>query len=68
MIFEAGEEQLLSFPTIVKKKRGLLHITNCRLAWTLDNTDEILISLPFSSIKCNIYIYMYSKNSKNNYI
>jgi len=51
MKLEAGEELLLSFPAMVKKKEGIIHITNCRLAWTLGKTDEILISLPFSSIK-----------------
>jgi len=51
MKLEAGEELLLSFPAMVKKKDGTIHITNCRLAWTLGKTDEILISLPFNSIK-----------------
>eukprot|EP00833_Pecoramyces_ruminatium_P006553 jgi/Orpsp1_1/1180585/evm.model.c7180000073986.1 len=51
MKLEAGEELLLSFPTLVKKKEGILNVTNCRLAWTLGKTDDILISLPFNSIK-----------------
>ncbi|ORX81862.1 hypothetical protein BCR32DRAFT_268030 [Anaeromyces robustus] len=51
MKLEAGEELLLSFPSMVKKKEGIIHITNCRLAWTVGKTDEILISLPFNSIK-----------------
>jgi len=36
---------------MVKKKEGTIYITNCRLAWTLGKTNEILISLPFNSIK-----------------
>lgn len=51
MNLEAGEELLLSFPAMVKKKEGTIYITNCRLAWTLGKSNEILISLPFNSIK-----------------
>jgi len=59
MKLEAGEELLLSFPAMVKKKDGTIHITNCRLAWTLGKTDEILISLPFNSIKCKYLEFKY---------
>jgi len=55
MNLEAGEELILSFPAMVKKKEGTIYITNCRLAWTLGKTNEILISLPFNSIKCKIF-------------
>jgi hypothetical protein len=51
MKLEPGEELLLSFPAMVKKKVGTINITNCRLAWTFGAADEILISLPFNSIK-----------------
>jgi len=52
MKLEEGEELRLSFPAMVYNVEGTIHITNYRLAWTIEKTDEISISLPFNSIKC----------------
>ncbi|KAG4100958.1 hypothetical protein H8356DRAFT_1657039 [Neocallimastix lanati (nom. inval.)] len=51
MKLEEGEELRLSFPAMVYNVEGTIHITNYRLAWTIEKTDEISISLPFNSIK-----------------
>ncbi|ORY50631.1 hypothetical protein LY90DRAFT_702889 [Neocallimastix californiae] len=51
MKLEEGEELRLSFPAMVYNVKGTIHITNYRLAWTIEKTDEISISLPFNSIK-----------------